>query len=435
MTVKVGSVTATAPIGTVTTVDNDHYGTEPVGGIERVSVANDGTEASFWNPVACRYPLGSGVSATSRDGRFVTFWSAATNLVPADGNGAGDMFLRDRLNNTTERIDGDYDGSELSAGSEPYAPISDDGRYVAFSTSSPEVQPSGVTFSAFRRDRVTGTNEMVSISPTGVPVSGIVSGMTGDGRYVAFAASGAYYVRDVVAGTTQFVTAGTGSWNRTPLSNDGQQIAFVSSNSTLVANDTNDYPDVFVKNLETGAVERVNVTTSGQQDSTPPWSGAQPLNASRPVMSPDGRYVAFWSGSANLVTSGTTGVFLHDRATGVTEQESVGVVTSMTNCFAQDESVSDDGRYVSFSYHCEQNDTMSRTSDVNGAFLHDRSNNATVRVDKLPSGTPANSDGWSISPTSVMSGDGRYVVFQSDATNLVLNDTNDRPDVFTKRVN
>jgi Tol biopolymer transport system component len=428
ISVTIGGVTASAPTGSVTIVDNDGPGA--VGAIKRESVATDGSEAQFRDPITCQQAFGSHVLETSDDGRYVTFESDAFNLVPNDTNGTYDVFLRDRVANTTERIDLTDGGGELSQGvSNASGALSDDGRYVLYGTDSPEIAPPGTSASVFVRDRSTGTNELVGVLPDGsVPVNAFPTGMNADGRYVAFAAGGLLYVRDRVSATTQLVASITGA-DHTPITADGSEIAFVSSDSTLVPNDTNDYPDAFVRNLVTGATERVNLTATGQEEPTNMYG----VNASRLSMSRDGRYVAFWRSNSNMTSSD---IFLRDRVAQTTQQASVGVSLPsplLTDCYAQSENVSDDGRYVSFNYHCEQADLISRTTDLTAIEDHDFLTNATTRVDKLADGTP--SDNPNFPETARMSGDGHYVMFDSMATNLVPNDTNDQRDVFSKHVN
>jgi Tol biopolymer transport system component len=420
MTVIVGSATVSSGEGAVTVLDNDG-GPGGVGSIERLSVASDGSEAQYFDGGPCTPAFGAGVTATSADGQYVLFWSDAVNLAPDDTNDSVDLFVRDRTTNTTERVDLANDGSEFSTGSEPSGAISDDGRYVAFTTTP---------LTAYVRDRVAETTEPVGILPDGSsPAVTIATGISADGRYVAFrAGDGNLYVRDRVNATTQLVASIAPSWNVTPMTADGSEIAFISADSTLVPGDTNNYPDLFVRNLVTGATERVNVTNAGNQE-----SGGSPGNAARPALSRDGRYVAFWSMSPNMVSGGSSAVFLRDRVAHTTEKVSVGVATSQPLCFAQNEGVSNDGRYVSFDYHCEDADEVVKPTDTEGIYLHDRTTNSTVRVDTLADGTPSDAD-YRYSVHAVMSADGRYMIFDSIATNLVPGDNNDQRDVFAKRV-
>ncbi len=164
-------------------------------------------------------------------------------------------------------------------------------------------------------------------------------------------------------------------------------------------------------------------------------AGTQATNISRlPAISADGRYVAFESEAANLVpgdTNGFTDVFVHDRQAGTTERVSLGPKGLQGNHISTHPSISADGRYVAFASHA----TTLVPGDTNGrqdVFVHDRHSGTTKRVSmstwgiQLPGGNQT--DGHS--RTATISRDGRFVVFQSGATNLVPDDTNGQFNVF-----
>src|SRR5262249_6364156 len=149
--------------------------------------------------------------------------------------------------------------------------------------------------------------------------------------------------------------------------------------------DTNGYPDIFVKNLASQAIVRVNLTNDGQQE-----SGNAPSNGARVAISRDGRYVVFSSQSTNLgVPASHSAVFIRDRVAGTTELASV-FDTTLPYCFSNNEGVSNDGRYVSFSAVCEDADS---TPVLFATMVRDRLLGTTTRVDALPDGTPGNGDG------------------------------------------
>ena len=130
-------------------------------------------------------------AAITPDGRFVAFMSFADNLVPADTNQFADVFVRDRLTGTTERVsltskgrEGDGDsGVRLTSG----AGISDDGRFVAFASEAMNFTRGDVNgvSDVFVRDRLTGTTDLVSRGLDGVPASGDNPVISGNGRFVA----------------------------------------------------------------------------------------------------------------------------------------------------------------------------------------------------------------------------------------------------------
>ncbi len=208
------------------------------------------------------------------------------------------------------------------------------------------------------------------------------------------------------------------------ISSDGNYVVFESYASNLVSGDTNGEPDIFVRNRQTGVTERVSVADDESQANS--WSESD-LAISR-----DGRYVAFASIASNLVSGDTNGimdVFVRDRLLGQTRRVSVDSSGAQVYGDAWTDfggiAISGDGRFVTFT-----SDIASLVSgDTNGvadAFVHDLQTGATVRVSVSSSSEQANGP----SATSDISDDGHLVVFSSSATNLVSNDTNNVGDVF-----
>src|SRR4029078_9236743 len=115
-------------------------------GVERVSVATDGSEA--YSPVELHGCLliaaGSDALEVSADGRYVLFWSAADNLVPDDTNATTDLFVRDTVAQTTERVSVGTGGTQSSVGNGSGA-MTADGRYVLFSSHDPSLLPAGTS--------------------------------------------------------------------------------------------------------------------------------------------------------------------------------------------------------------------------------------------------------------------------------------------------
>jgi len=207
---------------------------------------------------------------------------------------------------------------------------------------------------------------------------------------------------------------------------DGLCVAFWSRATNLVAGDTNSQPDCFVHDLTGSTTERVSVTSSG---------GQAAYESNSPCLSGDGRFVAFGSRAFNLVsgdTNNTWDIFVRDRQLGTTERVSVdsnGVQGNLTSMGSGDPrmgpSISEDGRFVAF----VSNATNLAAGDTNGSldiFVHDRRSGATERVSVGSSGAQGND----MSLSAWISADGRYVAFDSAATNLVAGDTNGYQDVF-----
>ena len=272
------------------------------GTTERMSVATGGTQgnAQSWLP------------SISPDGRYVAFTSFASNLVQGDTNGAFDVFVRDRWNSTTERMSVGAGGAQGNGDS--YQPvISADGRFVAFESFASNLVPGDTNgfYDIFVRDRVTGTTERVSVSTAGVQANGECSrtAISADGRFVAFGSlannlvpgdtNGFFdvFLRDRVSGTIELVSTGVpapGNAGLPSLSPDGRYVAFVSG------------AGVCVRDRQTGSTEVASVAMDGS-----------PASAWYPTVSPDGRYVSFRSYASNLVAGDTNtfgDVFVRDRA-------------------------------------------------------------------------------------------------------------------------
>jgi hypothetical protein len=146
------------------------------------------------------------------------------------------------------------------------------------------------------------------------------------------------------------------------------------------------------------------------------------------TISADGRYVAFWSVAGNLVSGDTNGkrdVFVHDRQTGQTTRVSVASDGGQGNSSSQDSSISADGRYVAFDSNAH-NLVPDDTNYSYDVFVHDCQTGQTSRVSVASDGTQGNR--YSTDPS--ISADGRHVAFDSRASNLVPGDTNENEDIF-----
>jgi len=216
--------------------------------------------------VATRGTQGNGQSAgpaISANGRYIAFTSEGTNLVAGDTNDAQDVFVRDRITGATTRVSISTRGTQADGSSFGPAAISASGRYIAFSSSATNLV-AGTTGGVFVRDRVAGTTTLVSVATSGAKAVGGEPAISADGRYVAF----------------------------------------ISEASNLVAGDTNERPDVFVRDRVRGTTTRVSVATRGAQANQ---------RSSEPAISANGRYVAFSSDASNLVrgdTNGSSDVFV-----------------------------------------------------------------------------------------------------------------------------
>jgi len=406
----------------------------------RVSIASDGTQGNQQ----------SWVPSISADGYYVAFHALASNLVPGDTNDDYDVFVRDRVNGATTRVSVASDGAQAN-GPSGYASISADGWYVAFDSSATNLV-SGDTNNhsdVFVRDRETTTTTRVSLASDGTQGNGNSSyaSVSGDGRYVAFVSGASnlvsgdtngtddIFVRDCLTDTTTRVsiasdgTQSNGASSIPSISADGRYIAFYSTATNLVLGDTNNTYDVFVHDRQTGATTRVSVASDGTQGNN--WS-------SWPSISADGRCVAFYSRATNLVPADTNArddVFVHDCDSGITTRVSVASNGTQGNGHSGGYglAISPDGRYVAF----ESRATNLVAGDTNGqgdVFVHDRVASTTTRVSVASDGTQSNGSS-DLTMNRAIAADGRYVAFDSGASNLVAGDTNSAVDVFVHRCN
>jgi Tol biopolymer transport system component len=343
------------------------------GATTRVSVSSSGAQASTFDSdgSSSNPPLGSRGPSISGDGRYVAFWSDASDLVADDTNKALDVFVHDRVTGATTRVSVSRSGVQAGGS---YPDISSDGRYVAFVSSSNVENPgdtSGYTGGVYVKDRVTGAVTRVSVNSSGAYGLGecFNPSISSDGRYVAFESNAenlvaghtgfAYdvFVRDRVAGTTSCASVSSSgaqgdkgpAWGQYPdsrdpsISSDGRFVAFRSYASNLVTGDTNELQDIFLHDRATGATSRVSVSSSGVQADSDGWA---------PSISADGRYVAFDSWASNLVPGDTnrySDIFVHDRVSGVTTRASVNSSGEQGDDGSSNPSISADGRYVAFS--------------------------------------------------------------------------------------
>ncbi len=322
--------------------------------------------------------------------------------------------------------------------------LSDDGRYAVFASSGPVVPgQQQLDWQIVRRDRQLGTTLLISKSSAGVK--------------------------------------GNGGSTAPSVSADGQVIAFHSYASNLVPGDTNGDSDIFVHDVRTGRTTRASVTSQGTQVPTGQVAGENIVGA--PSISADGRWVGFTARTAGFVPGDELGsnAYLHDRQTGsidVVSRTANGLITDAMT--ASTVSPSADGSYVAFHsgsanvvpsdgngdpdvfvwqrstgktitkvpagedgavHHSMTPDGRfivfeSSTGDLTPAerngkkhiFVFDRTLGTTDRVSVAPNGDLGNQE----SRYPAISKDGRYVSFRSTATNLVPGDTNNEDDIFRR---
>lgn len=334
--------------------------------------------------------LGDGASRApvlSTSGRVVAFETTATNLAGLDLNGpVADVVAVDLATNERRLVSAPLGGGADGPSSAPT--MSADGQRIAFVSAATNLvagDTNGVDDIYLR----TGRDPVVRVS---VPAAGGV-------------ANGPSWEPDISA--------------------DGTKVVFTSAASNLVPGDTNGQSDVFLRDLSTGQTTRVSVGPGGAQ------ANGRSLS---PAISADGRYVAFTSGASNLVRKDNNGildVFVRDLRRGTTERVSVSSAgrqqnRSVTPPFVQMPDISDDGRYVVFdsdATNLYEKDT-NRHTDV---FLRDRKKDTTALVSASSVNVQGNNDSFAprLSPR------GRFLTFQSFATNLAAGD-GPREDIFVR---
>lgn len=401
----------------------------------RVSVGSDLTEGNGES----RYP------ASSRDGRFVTFFSKADNLVPNDPGAGPDIFLSDIEGGTTECISLTLAGIPTSSVSEPSA-VSDDGRYVAFASASSDlvVGDSNNATDVFVRDRLAGVTIRVSVSTSGIQANGVslFSALSPNGRYIVFSSTATnlaptatmneyhVFVHDLQTGITEHVSrtigdvpAGKASFGSS-ISADGRFVVFGSVGSVFVPGDTNRKSDVFVRDRTAGVTRRVSLTRYRTEANGESWGG---------LLSPDGRFLAYVSNATNILpTPGGYNYYCifvvdlqHQDVYYGCQTESGGLPVFSSSLHG----ISDDGRYVLFS--TDSYDVVSGdTNHERDVFLRDLVGATTVRMSVSTEGDEL-ADG---AEEGMICGDGSAALFVSQSKRAVRGDLNGERDVFLRRL-
>lgn len=290
-----------------------------------------GQLAAAGGGTACSY-----ATAISGDGTTVLFASRSAGVVLDDQNGSFDLFARDLVAGETTRVNLASDGTESDAESWPTGDLSADGRYAVFYSLSSTFVPEPGCAGVYLRDRQAGTTTQVSLTWEGETDTGCIMWSTGgvavseDGASVAYAfrdggivpgVSDHYlsvFAREMAGARSLLVSATSDGEPADDLSEgprisaDGRTVAFWSEAANLVPGDHNGALDVFVRDLETGAVERVSVGSD---------AGESPSDCDEPSLSGDGRFVVF-ACDGGALTGGEGGavrnVLVRDRQAGVT---------------------------------------------------------------------------------------------------------------------
>ena len=336
--------------------------------------------------------VGGGDSWTpiiSPDGRYVLFSSTANNLVLTSKNTAIparfpsplNVFQRDRTNGTTTLVSVNLTGKGGGNGDSLPADLSTNGRYAVFTSGANNLVP-GDTNNAtdiFWRDLVTGTTVLVSVSTNGEVGNGVSRSpaMTPDGRYVAF----------------------------------------VSAASNLMPGDTNGLADIFVRDLEGGTTVLVSVGASTGAGGAGSFSD---VASESPDITPDGRYVVFYSLASNLLAGATNygDIYVRDLVAGTTYWASTNARAALqaargtASAVCYNHVISADGQFVAY----EASPTPGSAAVSPGIILRYNlgtgltgivSTNASV-----PAGNPQDVRSLDMTP------DGRFIAFVANTNGL-----------------
>ncbi len=417
---------------------------------------------------------GNGSSSTpflSADGRFVAFESSANDLVANDDNGLKDIFVRDAQTGVTQLVTVNTSGA-ASRGGVLFVwlyGLSADGRFVLFTTEAQDLVDNDKNDSAdlYVRDLVAGKTMLVSVNVNGQASgnrSSLTSGgffsfdpvLSANGRFVAFVSYvndltendqvcygdcdgtngfSDIFVRDLVSGSTTLISVnarGNNSGNQPSvdptISADGRRVAFRSFATDLVTNDHTPQADIYVRDLTAQTTTLASVNLTGDNGGTN--GRGTGLNAQNPLLSPDGRYVAFSSAAVDLAPNKTSpagqDLFVRDLTLGITTLASVNLAGKESGGFnAVAAAFNADGRWLVFRSAAPDlapND-FNQTDDV---FVRD----VTAGQTRLVSVNRWGQSATGRSLTADISADGSAIAFDSDAPDIAPDDHNRSADVF-----
>lgn len=384
--------------------------------------------------------------SVSVDGRFVAFESSGA-FVDGDTNGWADIYLRDRLTEQTTLV-----SSSLTPGGgngdSHTAAISDNGRYIAFQSFASNLVPADTNEwgDVFVKDRVTGLVERVSVATGGLQgnLGSFDPSISADGRYVTFTSDAAnlglndtnsgrdVFLHDRLSKTTSLVSVSSGVFPLTAtqgnqnsyesdISSDGTHVAFTSNATNLTSGaDTNNASDIFLRNISAGTTSRVSQR----------WGNLANGSSNDASVSSTGRYIAYESTASNLDDFGTNGwvnIFVTDMQLATTDRASKGNSSWHASDNSLDPSISNNGQLVVWG----SNSTQLYHLDFNGmpdVFMRDLAAQETSLVSFTSSGAQGNH--WSFTPA--ISGDGNHVAFMAHAWNMVPDDINGGSDIFVR---
>lgn len=402
----------------------------------------------------------------SADGRYIVYASVASNIVGTDTNGVADVFVFDRVNESTRLIsckNSDRNAAGNASSSRPV--ISSNSRVIAFVSSASDLSATNDTNGKtdvyeFNLDNL--ITKLVSVNAAGNNGGNDHSSLntppslSDDGRMIAFDSQASdlvandtngggsfgtdVFVRNVQDSITTLASinsAGTGSGNlmsfgsAVRISGNGQFVVFCSSATDLIAGftDNNSGLDIFKRDLVAGSTSLVSVNSSGN-------ATGNDISQS-PAISNNGRFVSFTSRASNLVATDTNNgvftsdAFVRDTVLGTTTLVSINSTgtdsgNSNSGGLGIGTEISTDGRFVLFTSSATNITNESDTDNAIDLFVRDVFGGTTklVTVDTSGHAAGLNSSGYSLSEN------GAVAAFESNSPFLVTNDNNFETDVF-----
>jgi Tol biopolymer transport system component len=379
---------------------------------------------------------GSSINAAiSANGRFVVYHSRAGNPVANDTNNASDIYYFDKKNKTTDRLtEGNNDSVD--------ARISGNGRYVVYSSAANNLvqDDTNARNDIFLFDSKKSTHALVSVNRFGQPGNGgsFLPSISANGRFIIYESlannlfpkdrnqSRDIFLYDTSTGLTRLVSVtqsniqGNGSSYKPSVSNNGRYAAFSSDASNFAANDTNNASDVFLYDVKTRIITLVSVNAEGM-----PGNGRS-FDAQ---ISGNGRFVVYLSNAGNLVEGDTNDqydIFLYDRKKNTTRRISINSLGEQANGSSLSPRISTKGRFIAYVSDAD-NLVDNDNNQLPDIFRFDNKTGITSRISLNAKGGEATGAG-SFSPD--INANGRYVVFESYADDLVEGDTNGNSDIF-----
>lgn len=377
------------------------------------------------------------ISAT---GRFIAFQSAANNLVPDDTNEAQDIFLLDNRTDELWRIPAGPDGEQAN-GDSRHPTLSADGRFIAYESLADNLAEGddNQTWDIYLYDHQTDSTTWVSRGLEGAAGNdqSVTPVLSDNGRFLVFVSLASnlvpddtngksdVFLYDHALGTLQRVSVSStgeqanGTNRYATISGNGRYVAYQSMASNLASGTAGGYYNIFGYDRISGETMLISRTPAGIAGND---------ESQRPALSTNGRYITFESWASDLVrddNNNYSDVFVFDRGMSTMELASVNTAGQQANHVSGTAAISGDGRFVSFA-SLAYNLTPYDENYCYDIYVHDRQTGATWLVSADEDGRTAN--GSSISPA--LSASGRHIVFDSLASNLVSGDDNAHVDVF-----